>query len=292
MQPGQASQTAEYMAFYRALESVRPKRRRLFTDPFAAGFLRPSLRRAVWLSKLPVLGAAVPRYADRRRPGARSSAVARTRIIDDALQQALADDIKQVVILGAGFDCRAYRLPQMDAAQIFEVDHPATLAVKRHRLTQVLGDLDSSVRYVAIDFDKQSLPQVLLEGGFDPLRRAVFLWEGVTNYLSSDAIDSVLRYVSTCAPGSRLVFTYVHRGALDASTLFEDAASVLRDVARMGEPWTFGIEPSELENLLKERGLRLERDVGARKYRAELLGPRARGLRGYDFYHVAVASVP
>jgi methyltransferase (TIGR00027 family) len=292
MQPGQASRTAEYMAFFRALESARPPRRRLFADSFAMQFLRPGLRRAVYLSRVPVLGALIPRYLDRRLPGARTSGVARTRLIDDALCQALHEGIGQVVILGAGFDCRAYRLAGIGSADVFEVDHPATLSVKRAHLSRALANLPHNVRFVEMDFDRQNLREALTEAGFELPRAAVFLWEGVTNYLSADAVDAVLHFVASCAAGSRLIFTYVDRRALDGSGLFEGAADLMGEVARLGEPWTFGLDPGDLSNYLDERGLHLERDAGAREYRRQYFGPPGERMNGYDFYHVAIAAVP
>jgi methyltransferase (TIGR00027 family) len=292
MKTGQASRTAEYMAFFRALESARAPRKRLFTDRFAIQFLRPGLRRAARFSRVPVLGALVPWYADRRLPGARTSGVARTRLIDDALGQTLREGIGQVVILGAGFDCRAYRLAGIGSAAVFEVDHPATLSVKRADLRRVLARIPAGVRFVEMDFDRQSLPEALMQAGFDLLHPAVFLWEGVTNYLTADAVGAVLRFVAGCAAGSRLIFTYVDRRALDGSALFEGAADLMRDVERLGEPWTFGLDPEELPDYLRERGLRLERDAGAREYRRQYFGPDGERMKGYDFYHVAIASVP
>ena len=107
--PGQASRTAEFMAFYRALESARPTSKRLFCDPFARHFLRPPLLNVVSLSRVPLLSTILYWYADRRAPGARTSAIARTRLIDEAWRQALRDGIPQIVILGSGFDCRPYQ---------------------------------------------------------------------------------------------------------------------------------------------------------------------------------------
>ena len=293
MKTGQASRTAEYMAFFRALESARPSGKRLFTDRFAVQFLRPGLRRAAWCSRVPVLGALVLWYADRRLRGARTSGVARTRLIDDTLCQALVGEgIDQVIILGAGFDCRAYRLPGIGSAAVFEVDHRATLSVKRAQLRRVLAKLPENVRFVEMDFNRQGLRDTLTLAGLDPLRPAVFLWEGVTNYLTADAVGAVLRFVAGCAAGSRLVFTYVHRRALDGSGLFEGAADLMRDVERLGEPWTFGLDPEELPDYLRERGLRLERDAGAREYRVQYFGPDGERMKGYDFYHVVIAGVP
>jgi len=289
MKQHQASRTAEYMAFFRALESIRPNG--LFADPFAANFLRPSLRRAVQCSRVPVLLELITRYADRRLPGARTSAVARTKLIDDVLLGALGRDMRQIVILGAGFDCRAYRFPQLAAATIFEVDHPSTLALKLNGLRKALPEIPGNVRFVKIDFNQQSLPEELMRAGFNLSSPAMFLWEGVTNYLTPDAVDAVLRYVATCQAGTQIVFTYIHSGALDGAVFFEGAERLLRDVAQLEEPWTFGLHPARVPEFLRERGLSLEFDLSADEYRSRYFGRVAERMRGYGFYHVAVARV-
>ncbi len=204
MQTSQNSKTAEYMAFFRAMESLRPPRQRLISDPFAASFLRPGLRRAIRLAKISGLRWLIEKYADQRLPGARTSAIARTRLIDNAWTDAIRDGIGQIVILGAGSDSRAYRLPESGRAAVFEVDHPATHALKRERLTRMLADIPKNVRFAAIDFNREGLPDVLATNGVDAALPALFLWEGVTNYLTEEAVDAVLRYVGMCAPGSRI----------------------------------------------------------------------------------------
>jgi len=292
MEPTTASRTAEYMALYRAMESSRSKRKRLFTDPFAVRFLRPSLRRAAALSRIPGLASAVAWYADHRAPGARTSAIARTRLIDDVVDQTLRGRVRQLVILGAGFDCRAYRLSQVRSSVIFEVDHPATLALKVARLQGILGTLPGNVHYVEIDFNRQTLAEALRHRGFDCCEPALFVWEGVTNYLTAGAVDAVLHYVAGCAAGTRLVFTYVHRGAIDGSEMFSDAARIMSNVANLGEAWTFGLIPEELPSFLLGRGLQLTQDLSAKEYRRAYFGKAAESMRGYDFYHVAVAIVP
>jgi methyltransferase (TIGR00027 family) len=292
MQARQISRTAEYMAFFRALESVHRCRQRLITDPFATSFLRPSLRVAVRLSRIPLLRTLIERYADRRLPGARTSAVARTRLIDEACTRALRDGVHQIVILGAGFDCRAYRLPEAACAKIFEVDHPQMLALKATCLRKFLSAIPGNVHYAAIDFNLQSLHQVLADASFDSSLPAMFIWEGVTNYLNQDAVDAVLRYIGNCSPDSRIVFTYVHRGVLDGSVQFEGGARIVRDVAGIGEPWTFGFDPVTLPEFLDERNLRIDYDAGAQEYRLQFYGSGSAHMRGYDFYHVVIAHVP
>lgn len=274
------------------MESVRPPHQRLFVDPLAPCFLRPSLRNVLRLSLLPALRAVVERYVDWRLPGARSSAIARTIFIDDLLLQALRDQVNQVVILGAGFDCRAYRLPRLSTGTVYEVEYPGTLKEKLACLHRALSTLPANVRFVAIDFNHQSLPDVLEQAGLESSQPIVFLWEGVTNYLTPEAVDSVVSHVARCSPGSRLIFTYVDAAALDGSVFFAGAQRLLRDVADMGEPWTFGLHPRLLTEFLRKRGLCLDIDLSANEYRSRYFGTAAQRMRGYEFYHVANARVP
>jgi methyltransferase (TIGR00027 family) len=123
MKERRASQTAEFMALFRALESTRPSTRRLFEDPLAVRFLPFGLRMAAGAARVRVGHSIVCSYIDRRWPGARTSGVARTSLIDEAVNGALKSGIEQVVISGAGFDSRPYRLPAMFKSSVFEVDH-------------------------------------------------------------------------------------------------------------------------------------------------------------------------
>lgn len=269
-----ASRTAAYMALFRALETRR--RGGLFRDPYAARFLPRRLRAVPWLP-----GAAL--YIDRRWPGARTSAVARTRAIDDLLAEA---EPRQVVFLGAGYDTRALRLPALAEVPVFELDQAPLLAAKNAVLPA-----EGRLTRVPIDFAEQEPIAVLTEAGFDPATPAAFVWEGVTNYLTAEAADATFRAVAGCAPGGRLIFTYVHRGAIDGSVEFEAADRLRSTVSGVGEPWTFGLDPAELGAYLAERGLRLLSDEGADDYRRRLLGSAPRLLRGYAFYRLAVAEV-
>ncbi len=291
MEPGSFSRTAEIMALFRAMEAARPADKRLFDDRFAVGFLGASLRQVARLSAVAGLGPALVRAIDRLWPGARTSGTARTRLIDDWIGDSVSAGTKQIVILGAGFDSRAWRLSALGALPVFEVDHPATSAEKRRRMASMNADI-SRVRFVAIDFNRQRLPTTLAAAGFDGTKRTAVVWEGVSNYLASEAVDSVLRWVAGLAPGSRLIFTYVHEEVLNNPAAFEGAERILRSVARAGEPWTFGLHPDALPRYLGERGLRLIEDLGAEDYRKRYLAARREDLRGYAFYRAAVAEVP
>jgi methyltransferase (TIGR00027 family) len=290
-----ASKTAEYMALFRALESFRrPAKARLFEDPFAYGFLRPSLRTVVRLSRLPFGSSPVAWFIDWRWPGARASGIARTQLIDDALADALRRGFGQVVILGAGFDCRAYRIPEIKRARVFEVDHPATLAVKRDLLKGMLGGgLPANVGFVEVDFNRQTLDQAMEASGFDRRARTFFIWEGVTHYLTESAVDATLRYLASAGqPGSMVLFTYIDAGVLQDPSGFVGAQKSVSVVERAGERWTFGIEPAQLAKYLADRGFELIEDIGSLEYRARYMKPSRLRMRGFEFYRAALAQIP
>jgi methyltransferase (TIGR00027 family) len=222
---------------------------------------------------------------------ARTSAIARTRLIDDLLAQTVGNESCPIVILGAGFDCRAYRLLSLNSREVYEVDHPLTLERKRTRLKQRFGKLHHNLHYVPIDFNRDGLRGTLQRAGLTGSVKTVFLWEGVTNYLTAEAVDSVLRYVSGFPLGSRVIFTYVHSGLLDGTVEFYGGERLLADVAELHEPWTFGMNPAGIDKYLQELGLRLVVDLGASEYRKCYFGSAADDMRGYEFYHVAMAEV-
>ncbi len=279
------------MALFRSLETSRAPDIRLFGDQFAQEFLRPSLRVVANISRVPPFSVLIPWLIDQRWPGARSSGIARTRFIDDALVKALHDGIEQIVILGAGFDCRAYRIPGIDRARVYEVDHPSTLTAKRQCLRRVLGELPAHVAFAEIDFNRQQLEDVLVGSGFEAARRTFFIWEGVTNYLSEQAVDMTLQFISTTAVESRLIFTYIHRGVLDAPKEFAGTHNLMRLLQKEDEPWTFGLYPTELPSYLAARGFELVDDIGSVEYRARYTKSAGRHMQGYEFYRIALARV-
>jgi methyltransferase (TIGR00027 family) len=288
---GESSQTAEYMALFRALETTRSPDRRLFVDPLARGFLGAPLRFVVDASRAPGVGELVRGFIDHCWPGARTSAVARTRFIDDRLSKAISTGTKQIVILGAGFDARPYRLLICHDCAVFEVDYPATQARKRRLLEASLGVVPVNVRFVPVDFDHERVDERLPAAGYDARKRTMVLWEGVTNYLTAHAVDATLRWVSQAEPSSQILFTYVHQDVLDNPGAFFGTTRLFKRLEAAGERWTFGLDPGHLETYLKERGLFLIEDYSAADYRAEAYGSASAAMRGYEFYRIARAAV-
>ena len=289
----ETSRSAEHVALFRALESARGADR-IFEDPYAVKFLRGGYRAVARLARVHPIGRRVERYIDEHWPaGPRGSAVVRTRLIDDLVAEALADGVTQVLLLGAGYDSRAYRIPAMADVRVFEVDHPATQATKQRLVRAfVHPDRRTHVRFVPVDLVAGSLDVALREAGFAPLERTVVVWEGVTNYLTEPAVDGTLRYLARMtASGSRIIFTYVDRAALDGTGKFSGVAEWHAVVREQGEPWTFGFDPAELPGYVRERGMGLALDLSAREAADRYLVPRGRHEPTAPFYRIAQAEI-
>ena len=121
-------------------------------------------------------------------------AVLRTQAIDAHLASALRSGIDQIVILGAGLDARAWRLPALESTTVFEVDHPATQRYKQRRIGRRTPCAE--VRYVAVDFEKARFSQGLERAGFRSADPTMWIWEGVAMYLPLDAIRDTLEQLT------------------------------------------------------------------------------------------------
>ena len=151
------SRTAQYMALFRAIESVRSKNQRLFYDPYAVNFLDRGLKLVVKSSSIPLIGDITTKIIEKQTPGAFSSGVARTRYIDDLLKKTIKNGVKQVIILRAGFDTRSLRLKFLKNIPIIEIDHPDTAQFKIKVIDNSIGHLPENVKYYQIDFNQKSL---------------------------------------------------------------------------------------------------------------------------------------
>jgi len=231
----------------------------------------------------------VERLLDRETPGARAAGIARTKWIDDEVNLALKTCM-QLVLLGAGFDTRAYRLKAAQRINTFELDRPGTSVLKQAVLRKEIGSLPKQVKFVNINFNTQSVIDVLSRAGFDEMQRTCVVWEGVTNYLSPEAVDGIFRQIAQAAGGSVLLFTYVDRKVLDEPELFFGAEKLLSRLRSYEETWTFGFYPDEIERYLAERKLRLLQDIGVAEVWQHECRPGSE-IHGYEFYRLASACV-
>ena len=289
------SRTAEYMALFRAVETAEPPPRRLFDDPYAAALLTGRLKALAGFAGVPAVGRLATHFLDLGWPRTRSSAVVRTRLIDDLVRQAMRAGARQALLLGAGFDSRPYRLEELRDVPLFEVDHPATQKAKRQRLEARLGRLPVNVHFVPVDFEKDDLETTLLRAGFDTKVPAVAVWEGVVSYLTPAAVDQNFRMLArilACsdAQRSQLIFSYVHSGALDGSVAFREAGRWKTSVESSGEPFTFGFDPAALADYLRPRGFALLSDVSTAEAARAYCPPIHRNEPGSELYWIAAAQ--
>ena len=259
------SRTAAWVAAARHLGRLLPDDVRIADDPFGAAFTSLAFARMIEQGRVP------PQLA--RVPGLQRFILymqVRTRVIDDIVR---AFPGHQLVLLGAGYDCRALRLPELGESRVFEIDHPATQGHKRRVLAELGVEPPST--FVTWDFETQAtddLPAALAEAGHVASAPSLTIWEGVTMYLTEPAIDASLRAITAwSAPTSQLAMTYFVKSRLSRPSLTTRALSAL--LSRVGEPFRFGWLPDELPGYLEERGLELVDDIALPDAAKELLPP-------------------
>lgn len=282
MRPDHASATAADNALVRALDARRPPGERVADDQLAVRLLPPRYRALVEAARVPPVRRLVEGVIDRWWPGPRRGVVARTRYIDELVTGALPE-VDQVLLLGAGFDTRAHRLPGIDRVPTFEVDHPATQAAKRAALPHPRPH----VRYVPVDFACDDLGAALDDADFVAPARTLVLWEGVTNYLDTASVDATFRFITRVTGiGSPVVFTYVDARMLTDPASFAGASQSTTRVRRQGEPFTFGLDPEAVSAHLDQYALLLRTDVAVPELVARYYGEH---MDAYAYYHVVHA---
>jgi methyltransferase (TIGR00027 family) len=211
----------------------------------------------------------------------------RARLADDLTKEMAARGLEQLVLLGAGFDSMSLRIKDaLAGVTVFEVDHPATQAVKRKVMAR-LGT-PASVRFVAVDFEKDDFVDKLKESGFDTARRSMVIWMGVSYYLTSQAMERALAQIGSLGgPGLRLAFDYFLKEVIDKRTRNLEALLAARQVAEVGEPWIFGLEPEEVGDYVEGFGFKLIKDYDSKELR-RLYCPRA--LKPLDYARIVVCE--
>jgi methyltransferase (TIGR00027 family) len=193
----------------------------------------------------------------------------RTRFVEDAVEAAVHEGIRQYVMLGAGLDSFAYRRPELsERLRIFEVDRAASQTWKRSRLEAMGVPIPPSVSFVPLDADKDDVRGGLTNAGFDPSAPAIVSAIALTQYLAQPAIERVLELVASFVPGSRLVVTYVVPAAELNETAAAGLAWTMSQAEERGEPFLSLFRPVEFDELLARRGFSRVEEVGA----AELIG--------------------
>jgi len=283
-----AGNTALGAAICRLIEQYQPEKKRLFNDQVVKYLLSTPIR---MLMQSASMRKYTIKQTDAVMQGIYGAQICRTRFIDDAVLSALSQGIEQLMILGAGFDARPYRLAGASSVKVFEIDLPSVQETKKKRLQKHFGRLPEYVTFIPIAFDAQTLESALTVTAFDLSRPVVYIWEGVTQYLSEEAVRQTITFIGTSAPGSMLLFTYVLKSIIEHRSGIPGADKLLDTVAKQNAPWRFGLEPSEVAEFLKPFHLNLIEDVGNADYQTRYLKPLGRNLVVTEAERIARADV-
>ncbi len=281
MREGQPSRTAARVAIRRAAHQLldRPP---VFPDPLALRIIGDEARAKLEADTSAYNRGRLVRYL-------RAFLAVRSRIAEDALAASVAMGVRQYVVLGAGLDTFALRNRNAEL-RVFEVDHPDSQAWKRRRLAETGLAEPATMRFVPVDFARQTLGAELARAGFEAATGAFFSWLGVTPYLERDAISATLGFVaSSCGPRGGITFDYAARPGF--FQFFQRYAwrRLAARVAAIGEPFKTSFEPRELRAELRELGFGYIQDLGPGELNRRYFDERRDGLRVGGMGHVVTA---
>lgn len=173
-----------------------------------------------------------------------------------------------LVVVGAGYDTRAWRLEVLRSRRVIEVDHPATQADKQRRLGADERAAVATVTYLGVDLARGDLAAALVDAGHDPDRPTVWLWEAVVPYLPPGAVDATLQVLrDRSAPGSRLLVTTVTPALFDPPVLGRLLAPAARLLlARMDEPVLLAESDARFAARLAQHGFAHRSVTGPRRW--------------------------
>jgi len=283
------SLTAEAVTMARALEHLKPQDERVVDDPWAQLFVSPAARRVLagWSGSLTgrlvrQLGATGTSYVPLRH-----------RFIDEHLLEALDDGVEQVVLLGAGYDTRAYRFAEQLAGRpVFEVDLAAISRAKAATIAKHGDEFpDANVVRVEIDFESQALGDVLADAGFEVGGLTFFAWEGVPMYLTRAAVKATLDAVhGVSADGSQIAhdmwFLVDEPGPMGSARRAAPGALSL-----IGEPVTFGVHPEDYDALLRRHGFEVVDLALASELQARY-APQSQAVLDDSMYVLTAERIP
>jgi len=248
MKKNQSSRSAEGVAYFRAIEAQRPVSERICDDSYARALIPGVILYSLF--KLMINSGIYERIA----PGATAFIVCRERYIDDFLKASLREGFDQVVILGAGLDTRAYRIKGIEKTKVFEIDHPATQEVKLTRLKKIINPLPDNVTFVSVDFNTQQLSERLQNSDYKEQGKTLFIWQGVTYFLTQEGVDNTLNFISNhSGNGSAVIFDYFYNETLhDTSNGYGKMMNKAAKVS--GEKYMLGIDQGQIETFMNQRG--------------------------------------
>ena len=274
--------TAQGVAKQRYIETLAKSEVRLINDPYSKYFVIGS-------GIMKLMGHKLNSWLTQKiAPGFHEHLISRTRFVDELVEKCSRDGIEQYVILGAGYDSRAHRLDLSPSIKIFEVDQKDVQDRKLSKLPIEVPNFEN-VTYVSVDFLNQSLAEQLLNSGFDKSKSTVFTLEGVSQYVSKDALISTIKEVQILSKDSESIFFLSYVNELlskNPEACFgkgyrnpEKKAALIQSLSeKAGEPWISLYSDEEIENLLALNGFSVEENLTFAELNSLFFAPLGRDL--------------
>jgi methyltransferase (TIGR00027 family) len=291
--PAHPSRSAELVTLLRAVYSL-PEAWPQLEDTHAAGLLRSSGHRLVYQFCARRAGLSTVTGMARMLLGESHLYIPlRTLYIDAVLEQALARSVRQVVLLGAGYDTRAFRAAERyPELRCVEVDLPATQALKREALAEHPALGRGQVRMVSADLRQPGWTRALAEAGLSGREPTLFIAEGLLPYLSVEETEGLFRAIRAFqagASGCRVVFTYLPPRPVRRPGGLLRLLSALHRPAR--ESFATGLEPELLAARLEGLGFSLEEELDFRALYRRFNAQREPQERWAVPFRLALATV-
>ncbi len=226
---------AELIANVRAYESSKSEDERICYDPLAVHFINPKMWEVLVEN---------PEMAADTEAGI-NSIVGRVRYLDDIVEKSVNEGLEQLVILGAGFDTRAYRIEGMENVKVFEIDHPSTQQYKTLKIKEIFQSNLENVVYVPVDFESEKISEELFKKGYNASLKTLFIMEGFIYYITPEAAAETLSFmVKNSGKGSAVVFDYLLDSGVKEGNKQRSDANIFK----------FGIKEEGLEEFLGQFG--------------------------------------
>ena len=252
------SETAIFAALYRAIANKEHQDERFGSDDLARHFLPAHFK---FFIKFKIIRANAKAKFKKFMPGMYEFVLARTAFFDGIFTDALDKNIPQIVMLGAGYDSRAYRFANSNnGTQIIELDAPTTQTRKKKCLKKARIGIPKQVTLAPIDFNKESLEEVLTKAGYKTNEKTLFMWEGVSYYLEPESVDATLEFVKDFSHAQSVIaFDYTVSVSEENINDYYGAKEVAQSMQKyhQAESFRFNIGEAKIESFLEQRGLTL-----------------------------------
>ncbi|KPU46328.1 leucine carboxyl methyltransferase [Oxobacter pfennigii] len=283
-----AAKTGAGPTFLIAAEQYYSEEQRVINDDFAIKMLSPGLRTFVSLMRFPKMRQWMIKGSERDIPGMWAGMLIRKRYIDEKLRDSVPN-MSAVVNLGAGADSRFFRIPELKNIPVWELDQSAIISSKGSQIAKALTVFPKNLFLTPIDFDHDSIADVLSSKGYPKNAMTFFIWEGVTQYLTQEGIESVFDFLSNAEAGSKLAFTYVLKDFIQGKVMYDWEKAYEKYVLK-DKIWVYGINPDELPSVLEKYGWRLIEDKSSADLADSYIKPTGRTLKTTPIERICVAE--